>query len=53
MIMDCYIYGDSLDTIWIIDKKLLYFELSKSGQIFMCIDKTIFSQAQSYILLEV
>ena len=27
------IYGDILDTIWITDKKLLHFELSKLGQI--------------------
>ena len=30
-----------LDTIWITDKKLLHFKLSKSGQI-LCVDKTSF-----------
>ena len=41
-LMDFYIYGDSLDTIWITDKQLLYFKLSRSSQI-LCLDKTGFS----------
>ena len=34
-------YDDNLDTIWITDKKLLHFELSKSGQI-LRVDKSGF-----------
>ena len=36
--MDFCIYDDILDTIQIIDKKLLHFKLLKSGQI-LCVDK--------------
>ena len=41
--MDFGTYVDILDTIWITDKKLLHFILSKSGQI-LCVDKTSFSR---------
>ena len=41
--MDFCIHDDMLDTIWITYKKLLYFKLSKSGQI-LCVDKTGFSR---------
>ena len=37
-LMDVCIYNDILDTIWITDKKLLHFKLSRSGQI-LCVDK--------------
>ena len=37
------LYDDILDTIWITNKKLLHFKLSKSGQI-LRIDKTGFSK---------
>ena len=40
-LMEFCIYDDLLDTIQITDKKLLYFKLSKSGQIFR-VDKTCF-----------
>ena len=33
LLMDFFIYDDISDTIWITDKKLLHFKLSKSGQI--------------------
>ena len=36
-----YGHGDIVDTIWITDKKLLHFKLSKSGQI-LRVDKTGF-----------
>ena len=39
--MDFCIYDDILDMIQITDKKLLYFKLSKSGQI-LRVDKTCF-----------
>ena len=39
--MDFCIYGEILDTIQIIDKKLLHFKLLKSGQI-LRVDKTCF-----------
>ena len=39
--MDLCIYDDILDALWIIDKKLLHFKLSKSGQILHG-DKTCF-----------
>ena len=34
-LMDFCIYDDILDTIWITDKKLLHFKLSKSGQLYV------------------
>ena len=40
-LMDLCMYDDILDAVWITDKKLLHFKLSKSGQI-LCIDKTCF-----------
>ena len=40
-LMNCCIHEDILDTIQIIDKKLLHFKLSKSGQI-LHVDKTSF-----------
>ena len=40
-LMDVCIYDDILDAIWIADKKLLHFKLSKSGQI-LHVDKTSF-----------
>ena len=40
-LMNIYIHDDILDTIQIIDKKLLHFKLSKSGQIIR-VDKTYF-----------
>ena len=40
-LMDFCIYDDILDTIWIANKKLLHFKLSKSGQI-LHLDKTYF-----------
>ena len=40
-LMDCCIYDDTLDTTQITDRKLLYVELSKSGQI-LHVDKTCF-----------
>ena len=40
-LMDLCIYDDILDAIRIADKKLLYFKLSKSGQI-LHVDKTYF-----------
>ena len=39
--MDFCTYDDILDTIWITDKKLLHFQVSKLGQI-LCVDKTGF-----------
>ena len=33
LLMDLCMYDDILDTIWITDKTLLHFKLSKSGQI--------------------
>ena len=39
--ISAYNYDDILDTIWITDKKLLHFKLSKSGQI-LCVDKASF-----------
>ena len=33
LLMDFFSYNDISDTIWITDKMLLYFKLSKSGQI--------------------
>ena len=42
--MDFCIYDDILDTIQIIDKKLLHFELLKSGQI-LRVDKTCFPRS--------
>ena len=40
-VMDFCMYDDILDAIWITDKTLLHFKLSKSGQI-LCVDKTCF-----------
>ena len=40
-LMDFCIYDNILDTIQIINKKLLHFKLLKSGQI-LCVDKTCF-----------
>ena len=40
-LMDFCIYDDILNAIWITDKKLLHFKLSKSGQI-LCVDKISF-----------
>ena len=40
-LMDFCIYDNILNTIWITDKKLLHFKLSKSGQI-LHVDKTCF-----------
>ena len=40
-LMDFCIYDDMLDTIQIIDKKLLHYKLLKSGQI-LHVDKTCF-----------
>ena len=40
-LMDLYIYYEILDALWITDKKLLHFKLSKSGQI-LHVDKTCF-----------
>ena len=48
MLMDLCICDGILDTIRIVDKKLLQFKLSKSGQI-LCVDKKQFSQARSHI----
>ena len=39
--MDYWIYDDIFNTIWSIDKKVLHFKLSKSGQI-LCVDRTGF-----------
>ena len=39
--MEFCTYDDILNTIWITDKKLLHFKLSKSGQI-LRVDKTGF-----------
>ena len=39
--MDFCTYDDILDTIWITERKLLHFKLSKSGQI-LRVDKTVF-----------
>ena len=39
--MDFGTYDDIIDTIWIIDKKLLHFKLTKLGQI-LRVDKTGF-----------
>ena len=39
--MDFCICDDISDVIWITDKMLLHFKLSKSGQI-LCVDKTCF-----------
>ena len=40
-VMDFCLYDDILDTIQITDKKLLHFELTKSGKI-LHVDKTCF-----------
>ena len=45
--MDICTYDDILDTIWITDKKLLHFKLSKSGQI-LRVDKTGFPGLVTY-----
>ena len=39
--ISAYMYDDTLDIIWITDKKLSHFKLSKSGQI-LHVDKTGF-----------
>ena len=39
--IEVYTYDDMLDTIWITDKKLFHFKLSKSGQD-LHVDKTGF-----------
>ena len=41
ILIDFYTYDDILDTMWITNKKLLHFKLSKSGQI-LRVDKTGF-----------
>ena len=50
-LMDWCIYDDILDTIQIIDKKLLHVKLSKSGQI-LYVDKTCFPRP-GHILLNI
>ena len=40
--ISAYTYNNIVDTVWIIDKKLLHFKLLKSGQI-LRVDKTSFS----------
>ena len=42
-LMDFCTYDDILGTIWVTDKRLLHFKLSKSGQILQ-VDKTGFSR---------
>ena len=54
-LMEFCIYDDILDTIWITDKKLLHFKLSKLGKI-LHVDKTSFPRPSHiyyhyYILL--
>ena len=39
--VSAYMHDDIIDTIWITDKKLLHFKLSKSGKI-LRVDKTGF-----------
>ena len=50
-LMDLCIYDDILDALWLTDKKLLHFKLSKSGQI-LHIDKTCFPRpGHTYIYI--
>ena len=48
--ISAYTYDNIIDTVWIMDKKLLHFKLLKSGQI-LRVDKTSFPALITFTII--